>query len=507
MMDRNTNKTKINNKFKGTKNTNNKFQNIIVKTFNLENEEKLKYKTKVQILSKKRNGKLRSNSSHHDKVKKGQFATGLKNINEKQNIVNIINESKNKKTNNSLAKKNKNSNTKEKKNNIKQSRSREKNSKSNNIKKKKIKTHCSFFLQDFSNKYKIYTNSFNLTSDSLNKNTSISKANSKNKTMDSKNKGNINKSKGKNKNNLKNDDFNGINNIKRIIIKNQNKNKDNKKIYSINSLSLHYNKQIINKPLSRINTYQNSSKKSFSSFSNKGSKEKKSFNKIDKIYDKIEKTKQINKLKFIQKSKYIFESSNNSSPKIMLKKNKNTKAKKPNQKINSRNIRYNNQNFTNMPQMNNNISTIANNKYINNKGMNYIEFFKKNKKTVTKKSSLEKSNTANFSPNKKIEKKDYLNITDISKIIDENNKIKERNENLSMQIIDMAKEFANMKKENIIIKKELQEKTKMIKDMKLTIDIFNQELNKLQNLSKRANKDNNTIQNHNNINIENNNIE
>ena len=191
----------------------------------------------------------------------------------------------------------------------------------------------------------------------------------------------------------------------------------------------------------------------------------------------------------------------------MLKKNKNTKAKKPNQKINSRNIRYNNQNFTNMPQMNNNISTIANNKYINNKGMNYIEFFKKNKKTVTKKSSLEKSNTANFSPNKKIEKKDYLNITDISKIIDENNKIKERNENLSMQIIDMAKEFANMKKENIIIKKELQEKTKMIKDMKLTIDIFNQELNKLQNLSKRANKDNNTIQNHNNINIENNNIE
>ena len=71
----------------------------------------------------------------------------------------------------------------------------------------------------------------------------------------------------------------------------------------------------------------------------------------------------------------------------------------------------------------------------------------------------------------------------------------------------MTKEFENIKKENIIIKKELQEKSKMIKDMKLTIDIFNQELNKLQNLSKRANKDNNTIQNHININIENNNIE
>ena len=68
-------------------------------------------------------------------------------------------------------------------------------------------------------------------------------------------------------------------------------------------------------------------------------------------------------------------------------------------------------------------------------------------------------------------------------MIYENNKIKEKNENLSMQINDMTKEFENMKKENNIIKKELQEKTKMIKDMKLTIDIFNQELNKLQKLS------------------------
>ena len=32
----------------------------------------------------------------------------------------------------------------------------------------------------------------------------------------------------------------------------------------------------------------------------------------------------------------------------------------------------------------------------------------------------------------------------------------------------MTKEFENMKKENIIIKNELKEKTKMIKDMKLT---------------------------------------
>lgn len=75
-------------------------------------------------------------------------------------------------------------------------------------------------------------------------------------------------------------------------------------------------------------------------------------------------------------------------------------------------------------------------------------------------------------------------------MIYENNKIKEKNNNLSSQINDMTKEFENMKKENIIIKKELQEKSKMIKDMKLTIDIFNQELNKLQRLSNNKGFDN-----------------
>ena len=68
-----------------------------------------------------------------------------------------------------------------------------------------------------------------------------------------------------------------------------------------------------------------------------------------------------------------------------------------------------------------------------------------------------------------------------------------------MQINDMTKEFESMKKENIIIKKELQEKSKMIKDMKLTIDIFNQELNKLQILSKKINENNNSNNNNNHI--------
>ena len=85
--------------------------------------------------------------------------------------------------------------------------------------------------------------------------------------------------------------------------------------------------------------------------------------------------------------------------------------------------------------------------------------------------------------------------------------MKEKNDNLSMQINDMTKEFENMKKENIIIKKELKEKSKMIKDMKLTIDIFNQELNKLQILTKKKNENNNNSNNNlkNNIHIKSNN--
>ena len=65
----------------------------------------------------------------------------------------------------------------------------------------------------------------------------------------------------------------------------------------------------------------------------------------------------------------------------------------------------------------------------------------------------------------------------------------------------MTKEFENIKKENIIIKKELQEKSKMIKDMKLTIDIFNQELNKLHNLAKRVDENDNNLKNNNFKNI------
>ena len=148
--------------------------------------------------------------------------------------------------------------------------------------------------------------------------------------------------------------------------------------------------------------------------------------------------------------------------------------------------------------MNNNKSTIVNIKHVNNKIMNYIQFNNKSKKISSKKKSFEKYNTVNPSPKNAFDKKNFFTFLNVSRIIYENNKMKEKNENLSIQINDMTKEFENMKKENIIIKKELQEKSKMIKDMKLTIDIFNQELNKLQILTKKKNENNNNNSNSNN---------
>ena len=69
-------------------------------------------------------------------------------------------------------------------------------------------------------------------------------------------------------------------------------------------------------------------------------------------------------------------------------------------------------------------------------------------------------------------------------IIYENKQIKQKNEELSKQFENIKKEFEQMKKDNKIIKEELKEKSKYIKDIKLTMDIFSQQLSKLQNFTK-----------------------
>jgi hypothetical protein len=173
-----------------------------------------------------------------------------------------------------------------------------------------------------------------------------------------------------------------------------------------------------------------------------------------------------------------------------------------NNKINSRNnnnrrlnISINNFQYLNNNNINsNNRSTIINLKHINSNIMNCIRLNNKTKNieilgnksrdALKEKKSFDKYYTVAQSPNSDSNKKLFLNFLNISKMIDENKKIKEKNDSLSSQINVMSKEFDNMKKENMNIKRELKEKTKMIKDIKLTIDIFNQELKKLQKLSK-----------------------
>jgi len=85
-------------------------------------------------------------------------------------------------------------------------------------------------------------------------------------------------------------------------------------------------------------------------------------------------------------------------------------------------------------------------------------------------------------------------------IIYENKQIKQKNEELSKQFENIKKEFEQMKKDNKIIKEELKEKSKYIKDIKLTMDIFSQQLSKLQNLHKDTdiNSNNNKVVSSNN---------
>ena len=128
---------------------------------------------------------------------------------------------------------------------------------------------------------------------------------------------------------------------------------------------------------------------------------------------------------------------------------------------------------------------------------------KKKSDKYRSKSHKKKNNTLN-KKNKKYNlllDKNILNNDSLLGIIYENKKIKQKNEELSKQFEHIKKEFEIIKKDNQDIKEELKEKTKYLKDIKLTMDIFSQELLKLQNLTK---ENDNNIEN--NINCDNNNI-
>ena len=76
------------------------------------------------------------------------------------------------------------------------------------------------------------------------------------------------------------------------------------------------------------------------------------------------------------------------------------------------------------------------------------------------------------------------------KLIRENVKLKKKNEELLSKINFISKEFNEIKKDNNDIKEELKEKNNILKKIKLTMDIFNQELIRLQNKMTEYNNSN-----------------
>jgi hypothetical protein len=80
-----------------------------------------------------------------------------------------------------------------------------------------------------------------------------------------------------------------------------------------------------------------------------------------------------------------------------------------------------------------------------------------------------------------LSKKDLSKINEGKmKLIRENVKLKKKNEELLSKINFISKEFNEIKKDNNDIKEELKEKNNILKKIKLTMDIFNQELIRLQ---------------------------
>jgi hypothetical protein len=288
--------------------------------------------------------------------------------------------------------------------------------------------------------------------------------------------------------------------------KNYKKYNSNNKLLSVHNIKL--NKQFILEMKNKNNNTNIINNKN-SSVSKRTSKEKNNYNNNIKYVEVNLKEDNIGKnyITKIEREKcFIIDTKNLNKPSGRISKDKNNinsnrKKKVNNTKINSRNnnnrsinISINNFQYLNNNNINsNNKSTNVNVKHVNSKIMNYISlnnqtknteiFGNKSKDILKTKKSFEKYYTVTQSPNSDSNKKICLNFLNISKMIDENKKIKEKNDSLSSKINVMSKEFKEMKKENMNIKRELKEKSKMIKDIKLTIDIFNQELNKLQKLS------------------------
>ena len=239
------------------------------------------------------------------------------------------------------------------------------------------------------------------------------------------------------------------------------------------------------------------------------------------------KNKNQTKSSLVKKNSKIYKINTHSfidQPKNLLKDFKTFAAMKNN---NKNNIINNNANIANSFIINNKrkiipikTNTNANTKIkLKNKNKNkvIININNSNNNKINK-NKLKKSNKKNLSTNFKITTEDFLKIikntknSKISKnitpnpylrerkksltlsntnlctinegnlnLLSENIKLKKKNEELINKINYISKEFNEIKKDNNDIKEELKEKNNTLNNIKLTMDIFNQELIRLQN--------------------------
>ena len=196
------------------------------------------------------------------------------------------------------------------------------------------------------------------------------------------------------------------------------------------------------------------------------------------------------------------EIDNNNNPKINIIKNRN-KNRMKNLNFNSKKFRTKtsspkkDRNILNNIDLNNNMLEFSTEKG-GGKDENFLSEFellynciKKKRENYTNKqrskSGKKDKNTIITKKRKKHSfflEKNILGQDSILGIIYENKQIKQKNAELSKQFDIIKKEFEQIKKDNKDIKEELKEKSKYLKDIKLSMDIFSQELLKLQNIYK-----------------------
>ena len=249
--------------------------------------------------------------------------------------------------------------------------------------------------------------------------------------------------------------------------------------------------------------------------------------------EKIEKTgKEKDKLYFRNNNQtaknLLFLTRQNLNTKKYLEKNKESLSKKSklqkmlNEQFFNSNINKNINNTTKNSEDAKGIKISKNrtNNNINNNITNYLELStdEQNKNIINDfellYNCLKKRYEGNSRGTRKSEKKDKSNKNNRKRkkynllededsllgIMYENKQIKQKNLELSQQFENMKKEFELIKKDNKEIKEELKEKSKYLKDIKLTMDIFSQELLKLQSLYKENENSNNKSINPNNFN-------